>query len=305
MSIHWSVLTSCRISDSGNRASRSAGPTGSFVAGWSGCNGCIPAWTIDGMMLNHDVGIRSCGRSKRVSSVTATPPSPGGRSLAAPLGRRHRRSGDRRRRDLDPAVNLARAEQGQRVARRAVDRLARLEVEHALAFGARDLRGAVVERALGERAPVPGADLGEGEQTPLVVRDPDTPGGQIERADLPLGDLREGSHTDELGLAHAPRTARNARCRTVAEPSTARSRSTGSIIPGISRPTASAITRSSRWKIPSVSTTFAASASARTWLTATDTTSVINASTAARVWPSAASRQNKHENRTMSEIRSS
>jgi len=72
----------------------------------------------------------------------------------------------------------------------------------------------------------------------------------------------------------------------------------------MSSPTTSAITRSSRWNSPSVSATFAASASARTWLTATDTTSVINARTAAVVCPSAASRQNRHENTTMSAIRS-
>ena len=77
MSIHGSVLTSCMISDSGNSASRSAGPTGSCVAGCSGGNGCMPACTIDGMMLNHDVGIWSCDRSKRVCSVMRSLLHPG------------------------------------------------------------------------------------------------------------------------------------------------------------------------------------------------------------------------------------
>src|SRR6185503_445140 len=140
------------------------------------------------------------------------PPGAGAQPLPRPAATAA--STDRRRGDLDPAVVLARGVQGQRVTRRALDRLTGLEVEHALALGARDLCGPVVERSLAELAAVPGARLGECEQPALVVCDRNACGGQIERADLTLGDLRQRADAEILG-AHAPLTARNDRCSTV------------------------------------------------------------------------------------------
>ena len=75
MSIHWSVETSCMISDSGKIGARSAGPAGSFVCGLSGGSGCMPAPTMSGIRLNQAVGICSGVRSNRVrTSLMGKPP---------------------------------------------------------------------------------------------------------------------------------------------------------------------------------------------------------------------------------------
>src|SRR5437762_11480091 len=133
MSIHSSVATSCMISASGNSGASRSGVMGSFVPGCRGGNGWTPAWTSEGMMLNHAVGRRSCERSNRVGSnmgdllwgtTPSLPPRPSAREvdLACRLGR-----------DLDPAVDLASREDRQRITGRALKRLAGLGVEHALA----------------------------------------------------------------------------------------------------------------------------------------------------------------------------
>ena len=66
MSIQGSAETSCMMSASGNSGAKRSGVTGSLVMGCSGGSGWIPAWTIDGMMLNHAVGDCSSVRSNRV-----------------------------------------------------------------------------------------------------------------------------------------------------------------------------------------------------------------------------------------------
>src|SRR5215217_6169973 len=128
MSIHSSVLTSCMISDSGNNGARSAGPTGSLVPGCSGGSGCMPAFAIDGMMLNHAVGISSCERSNRVCSLTGSLllGCGGCGSVLPAMARGDVPLPDRDDRDLEPAVVLTCAEQRQRVTGRPVDGLAGL-----------------------------------------------------------------------------------------------------------------------------------------------------------------------------------
>src|SRR6187200_104549 len=168
MSIHGSVLTSCRISDSGNSGARSAGPTGSCVPGCNGGSGCMPACTIDGMMLNQAVGIWSCDRSKRVCSATRPSLRLGSRAYRG-ASEGATGSAGRQRRDLEPALDFARHEQLQRIAGRSLDRLAGLEVEDAVAPVAGEPGGPIVERALGQRARLAGAGLAECEQSPLVV----------------------------------------------------------------------------------------------------------------------------------------
>src|SRR6266516_940467 len=304
MSIHPSVATSCMISASGNSGASRSGVTGSFVPGCSGGNGWIPAWTSQGMMLNHAVGKRSCDRSNRVGSIMrdllwgrapSLPPrrSAGKADLADRLGR-----------DLDPPVDLAGGEHRERIAGGALEGLAGLGVEHALARGAHEPIRSIVERPVRERAPVTRARLADREQPSLVVRHDDPARGDVVGAQLALGDLGERAHPDELGH-QAPRSAEYTRCTTVTVPKTARSTSTGSIAPGITSPTISARTRSSRWNNPSLNRTPAASASARMWLTTRLTTSVINASAASNPLPSPARRQNRPENRIMSDTRSS
>src|SRR5215213_5547372 len=143
MSIHSSVLTSCMISDSGNSGARSAGPTGSLVPGCSGGSGCMPAFAIDGMMLNHAVGISSCDRSNRVCSLTGPPCWVRWLRKRTPaMARRDVRLSDRHDGDLEPAIVLSRGEERERVAGGAVHGLAGLEIEDALARGARQLRRA-------------------------------------------------------------------------------------------------------------------------------------------------------------------
>src|SRR6266566_2872651 len=304
MSIHSSVATSCMISASGNNGANRSGVTGSFVPGCSGGSGWIPAWTSEGMMLNHAVGKRSCDRSNRVGSSMGDLLGDERRAYR-PVARRGKFDlADRFGRDLDPAVDLAGGEHRQRIAGRALEWLAGLGVEHALACGAEEPIRTIVERSVGERTPVARAGLADGEQAPLIVRHDDAASGDVVRAQLALGDLRERAHPNEL-RHQAPRSAEKTRCTTVTLPRTARSTRTGSIAPGITSPTISARTRSSRWKSPSLNRTPAASASARMWLTTRLTTSVTNASAASKAFPSAARRQNRHENRIMSDTRSS
>ena len=106
-------------------------------------------------MLNHAVGMLSCDRSNRVGSIMWRPPV--GRAPSLPPRRSAREAdlADRFGRDLDPTVDLARGEHGQWIARRALERLAGLGVEHALARRAEEPIGSIVERAVGERAPWP------------------------------------------------------------------------------------------------------------------------------------------------------
>src|SRR6266550_493327 len=304
MSIHSSVATSCMSSASGNSGASRSGVTGSFVPGCSGGSGWIPACTSEGMMLNHAVGMLSCDRSNRVGSIMWRPPV--GRAPSLPPRRSARKADltDRFGRDLNPTVDLAGGEHRQWIARGALERLTGLGVEHALARRAQEPIGSIVERAIGERAPLARAGLADGEQPSLIVRHDDAARRDVVGAKLTLRDLRERADPDELHH-QAPRSAEYTRCTTVTVPRTERSTSTGSIAPGTTNPMISASTRSSRWNNPSLKRTPAASASARMWLTTRLTTSVINASAASVLLPSAARRQNKQENKIMSETRSS
>src|SRR6266511_4309569 len=97
MSIQGSVETSCMIRASGNRGARRSGVTGSWVPGCSGGWGCIPACTIDGMMLNQAVGMSSGPR------LNCT------RSLIAPLLARNTRSRDYPPAPSSPSIPAIRA----------------------------------------------------------------------------------------------------------------------------------------------------------------------------------------------------
>ena len=105
---------------------------------------------------------------------------------------------DRLRSDLDPAVHQARLVDGDGILCGAFERLTRFDVEDAPMARALDRGLAIVELPLGKSAPGVCALVREREQPRLHVHDRHTASGQVERADLSLGDLRDRPDAHEL-----------------------------------------------------------------------------------------------------------
>ena len=227
--------------------------------GCSGGSGCIPACTIDGMMLNHAVGIWSCGEVEAGLLGHRRPSCrPGSASLPRPpVAEASRRSGDRRRPRSRPSRRpRARVNSGSGSRAGPSTGSPVSSVEHALARGARDA-ARTDRRTRPRRARTPRRCRSRRTRTAAARRARPRRARRAgrRRASPPRGSPRASPTRTNSG-DQAPRTARNdalqrpSRCRA---PRGARGPAASS--PGISRPTASAITRSSRWKIPSVSTT--------------------------------------------------